>query len=139
MDWIGWTTFGIAVVGATLGVFNAWWMVRRDSVRLRVRLVSLMTLPDGQWTIGIEVTNLGYIPVTLSEVALRRHAYWGKRMVVHSDYFNQVKLPLRMEPRTQITVAAEPNVRGQIKKARCRWCTATTACGVTVRKRFGRL
>ncbi|MCG2605012.1 MAG: hypothetical protein KBO60_18285 [Achromobacter sp.] len=135
MNWIGWTTFGIAVVGATLGVFNAWWMVRRDAVRLRVRLVSLMTLPAGEWTLGIEVTNMGYVPITLTEVAIQKPGT-SKRMAIASDYFRRVTLPHRMEPRTSITVAGDPGLRPEVLRVRARWCSATTACGVTVRSRF---
>ncbi|AIC11142.1 hypothetical protein [Xylella fastidiosa] len=36
MNWTNWLTLALAVLGATLGVFNAVWMIRRDTVRLKV-------------------------------------------------------------------------------------------------------
>ena len=137
MSWIEWVTFGIAVIGATLGVFNAWWSVRRDAVRLRVRFVSLMTVPDGVWTVGVEVTNVGYIPVTITEVAVHKPGT-KDRMVINSDYFHRVALPSRMEPRTSITVATDPSVMAELRRVNARWCSASTACGVTVRARIKR-
>jgi hypothetical protein len=136
MSWIEWVTLSIALIGATLGIFNAWWSVRRDAVRIRVRLVSLMTFPNGESTVGIEVTNLGYIPVTITEVAIRVGRFSGQRMVIASDYFRQVTLPLRMEPRTCVSVAAEPAARVEILRRGARWCSATTACGITVKRSF---
>lgn len=136
MDWIGWATFGIAVVGATLGIFNVWWMVRRDAVRLRVRLVSQTAMPSGQVTLGIEVSNLGYTAITLSEVAIRAHPFRGNRMAIVSDYFDRARLPLRMEPRTCVTIAVVPEIRSRIKQEGARWCSATTACGISVVRRF---
>jgi hypothetical protein len=135
MNWMEWVTLGIAVIGATLGIFNVWWMVRRDAVRLRVRLVSLMGVPDGEWTVGIEVTNMGYIPITLTEVAIHRPDT-AERMIIPTDYFHRTALPHRMEPRTSITMAGVPALRTEIRRVGARRCSATTACGVIVRSRF---
>lgn len=36
MTWQQWVTFGIAVVGAFLGIYNAWSAHRRDWAQLRI-------------------------------------------------------------------------------------------------------
>ena len=37
MDWIGWVIFGLAVLGAALGVLNTWHSLDQRRVSLRVR------------------------------------------------------------------------------------------------------
>lgn len=136
MNWTQWVTFGIAIVGATLGVFNAYWMIRRDAIRLRVRYVSLYIPSADTWTAGVAVTNLGSIAVTITEVAIRGGALGNRRIVVQEDFFRRHGLPLRMEPRTEATIAAEPSFLAEVRRWGATHCSASTACGVVVKARI---
>lgn len=137
MNWISWVTFGIAVVGATLGIFNAYWAVRRDSVRLRVRFVSLLLPASGTWTVGIEVINTGSVAVTVNEVAVTGGGLGRKkRGIITEDFFRSTPLPNRLEPRTAMTIAAQPGFRDEVRRMRASHCSARTACGVTVKARI---
>ncbi len=135
MDWISWVTFGIAVTGAVLGVVNAYWMIRRDAVRLRVRFKRLLLL-DGTESCGVEVTNLSYFAITIDEVAFHGGELKSKRAVLRSDYFDRFSFPLRMEPRTTVTIAAEPGLWLELRRWRATHCSTTTACGVVTRERI---
>jgi hypothetical protein len=75
MTWTAWITFGVALIGAGLGVFNTWQGVRDRSVRLRVipkyaEPVDQNMRRMGQPCLSIEVQNLGAYPVTIEEVGL---------------------------------------------------------------------
>jgi len=132
MNWTQWLTLGIAVVGATLGVFNAAWMIRRDTVRLRVRYVTIyVPMADG-FTCGVEVTNVGYLPVTITEVALQAHRRSKQRAVFQGDFLRQVELPFRLEARTSITIAGHPDALGEVDRGRFNYCRAGTACGIAL-------
>lgn len=133
MESFRWATLTIAVIGATLGVFNAWWMIRRDAVRLRVRFMTIYLPGRDLWTHGIEVVNASYFAVTVTEVGLQNGRFAKRRGAITGDFLGQVSLPHRLEPRTSITVAASPN--SIIKATHCR---ASTACGLTVRARIRR-
>jgi hypothetical protein len=59
--------FGVALLGAGLGVLNYWRTVTRDRVHLRVIPRSYIT-SLGESGICIEVVNVGYLPVTLTQI-----------------------------------------------------------------------
>lgn len=75
MTWTGWVTFGLAIVGAVLGLFNTWQSWRDRRVRLRVtpnysQPVGDRMQPAGAPCVAIDVQNLGAFPVTVVEVGL---------------------------------------------------------------------
>lgn len=121
-------TLGIAVLGATLGVFNAVWLIRKDTVRLKVRFVMLYVPDYDMWTGAVEVINAGYLPVTINEVAFHSGRRSKKRAAVITDLLQRTDLPHRLEPRTAISVAAQPDIVGRINSGLFTWCSATTAC-----------
>lgn len=135
MDWIQGVTLGIAVVGATLGVFNAAWMIRKDTVRLRVSCVIEVT-NTGLVTAAIEVINTGYIPVTITEVAFTSARNAKNKLVIINDCLNRCRLPHRLEARASMTVAAAPLDFQHPQMAITRYCHAKTACEVIVRSRI---
>jgi len=138
MDWTQSITLGIAVIGATLGVFNAYWMVRRDTVRLRVRFMSMYIPGMDTWTTGVEVTNLGYMAVSITEVAFLGGSLGSKRVIIPDDYLRRHRLPLRLEPRAQVTIAGEPSLVADIRQCGATHCSASTACGLVVKARIRR-
>jgi len=132
MEWTNWLTLGIAVLGATLGVFNAVWLIRKDTVRLKVTYVAVYIPGVDVWTGGVQIINAGYLPVTVNEIAFHNGKTDKKRAAVFSDYVQQIKLPHRMEPRTSITVVADPGILLNIDSGRFTWCSTGTACGMRV-------
>lgn len=138
MNWVQWVTFGIAVVGATLGVFNAWWMVRRDTVRLRVRYLSIYVPGTDTWSCGIEVTNLGYLAVTVDGVAFRERRRSKMRYALLEDTFGRTQLPFRLEPREGRTIVGSPELMAMVGRRRINFVQASTACGVIATARIKR-
>lgn len=135
MNWIQWVTFGIAVVGATLGIFNAWWAVRKDMVRLRVRN-RVLVVSTGHVTLCVEVINTGYIPVTITEIGYTESLFAKKKLVITDDFLRQLSLPHRMEPRTVVTMTVTPAGLDMPEMRRMAYSYAKTACGVVSRCRL---
>ncbi|MDC6408881.1 hypothetical protein PXH81_03325 [Xylella fastidiosa] len=69
MNWTHWLTLALAVLGATLGVFNAVWMIRRDTVRLKVTYGAMYPVSGGLPLGCVEVPNLSYLAVTAAAAA----------------------------------------------------------------------
>ncbi|OOG47019.1 hypothetical protein [Rhodanobacter sp. C01] len=137
MDLTQGVTLGIAVVGATLGVFNAYWMIRKDVVRLRV-LSRVMIISTGQVTVCIEVINTGYIPVTITEVGYTSGRFAKQKTVITNDFLRRTQLPYRLEPRAGMTVTVEPSALDNPVMHHLAYCHAKTACGILVRRRLSR-
>lgn len=62
-------TLAVAVVGAVLGVANFARSLTRDRVRLRV-IPLCRTAMDGRVFLRVEVANLGFFPISVTEVTL---------------------------------------------------------------------
>jgi len=132
MEWTNWLTLGIAVLGATLGVFNAVWLIRKDTVRLKVRYVTIYLPRTDVWTGAVEVVNTGYLPVTVNEVAFHFDRRSKTRAAVITDLLQRTQLPHRLEARTAISIAASPDILRNIDSGRFTWCSAATACQTRV-------
>ncbi|WP_141057459.1 hypothetical protein [Stenotrophomonas rhizophila] len=131
MEWTNWLTLGIAVLGATLGVFNAVWLIRKDTVRLRIRYTSMYIVQRDEWIGGLEAVNTGYIAVSISEVAFKRGRFARQRLIITNDYMRSVSLPHRLEPRTSMTMSHSPDVLRQLQAEGYTHGLVTTVCGVT--------
>jgi hypothetical protein len=148
LTWKELLTFGLAAIGAVLGVINTWTGLRKDRVRLKVipaltrrvqgGLISspsnIGMLPDAQY-LRIEVINLSGFPVTIDEVGLTRQ-FWrvnGDRMAVPQPLlFDNRPWPRRLEARDALQAYVE---LGQlIGRTDFTRAYASTACG---RMRFG--
>ncbi|PZT41898.1 hypothetical protein A7X92_03745 [Stenotrophomonas maltophilia] len=132
MEWTNWLTLGIAVLGFALGLFNAVWLIRKDTVRMKVRFVSIYVPRDDLWTGAVEVINTGYLPVTITEVAFHFARRSKTRSAVIADLLERTKLPHRLEPRTAISIATTPEILGRIEAGHHTWCSAATACQARV-------
>lgn len=131
MSWQGAVTFGIAILGAVLGILNTWQAMRRDRLRLRVRPLNVVMLNSGDMAFGIEVINLSMFAVTIEEVgfSLRAPAEKGTRGVVPFPRPSDGgPWPRRLEPRSSVTLhfdrPADPDLLRTIRRA-----YAKTACG----------
>ncbi len=137
MEWTNWLTLGIAVLGATLGVFNAVWLIRKDTVRIRVRSQMLaMTVPHtghvDYFTMAVEVVNVGHLPVTITEVAFQVGRFARARYPVVQDHLGLVTLPVRLDARSSVSVATHPDFVAVVDAHQATHCSAVTACGVKV-------
>ena len=92
--------------GAVLGIINTWISIRRDRVRLRVRLFEVIT-PDpvfqGQRTLSIEVLNLSEFPIVITDAGI--NLTQGNKATLSPARGIEPKgtLPLRLESRTSYT------------------------------------
>jgi hypothetical protein len=106
-SWQAWLTFGIALLGAVLGVMNTWHSLRRDKVRLRVRPLSVAH-PIKHYDFGIEVVNLSLFAVTVEEIGFTlngRSAEGRERAVILApDPTDGEPFPRRLEPRSSVTL-----------------------------------
>ncbi len=74
-----WSTFGIAVLGAVLGVMNTWLHWRKECVRLRVIGKSIINAPfpeAGNDRFKVEVVNLSAFPVVIEKMVFYRRRWW---------------------------------------------------------------
>ncbi len=123
-------TLTIAVVGAVLGIYNAWRAVSKDRIRLVVT-PSNWVVPDGMNGIVIEVVNMGFVAVTLSQVAFRLKTPKKHIYLVLPGYLTGQKLPHRLEPRTAVSIHVSPEISCGPQIANVRDAFAKTACGCT--------
>lgn len=155
--WMWLVTLVIALTGAVLGVINTWRSMRRDRVRLRVvpvwesrriqkangAMLSLASdvegsLQDPEGRLGVRVTNLGFVEVTLVSVGfarsgiVARHFAGGlQRDAIAGDFYGEVQLPTRLQSRESITIWASSV--GAALDARLKGVNrvyAHTACGL---------
>jgi hypothetical protein len=131
MDWHGSTVFGIAILGAILGILNTWQAMRRDRLRLRVRPLNTVRMDAEGMGFAIEVTNLSMFAVTVEEVgfSLGSPAAKGTRGVVpNPQIIDGGGWPRRLESRSSVTLyfdrPPDPQFRRSIRRA-----YAKTACG----------
>ncbi|MFX0135624.1 MAG: hypothetical protein ACFFDN_18405 [Candidatus Hodarchaeota archaeon] len=75
-------TLSLAVLGAILGVINTIHSLQRDSIKLKVK-PQCVILPQnfGLKHMGVEVINLGFVPVTVSEIGFRLSYFADKWLV----------------------------------------------------------
>ena len=101
-------TFVVSVLILLLTIAGTWMMVKRGRVRLRARLDMRSTLSSTGWE--FEISNIGDIPVTLSQV--RVSLYRQKKKKVLWDWYHVRNVssggpplpPFRIEPRGVIKV-----------------------------------
>ena len=123
--------FGIALLGAGLGVLNYWRSIDKDKVKLKV--TPSRYVANRQNGLCIEVINLGFVPVTIKAISLefgreREWYYFGT-----AKYSTGTPLPHRLQPRESITALLPPDAHQQIDMKRLRCAFAKTACGLVFR------
>lgn len=132
-------TLILATIGTVLGCVNAFDLLNKRRVRLRVVPESAVRAGDGVWnsrtehipgsTVCIEVTNLSAFPVTIEEFGYTMPNK-TRLSFVRPVLIDSKPWPRRLEPRDSVTVYGDvADVPHSIGKA-----FARTACGVT---RFG--
>lgn len=117
-------------LGAVLGIINTWRAYIKDSIKVKVVPVWIYS-HQGVLGMGIEITNLSFIPVTISQVGFTVRG-GDEHMPVLNGVFRGGHLPQRMEPRTEITIFVGPDSYENPNFAKIHKAYADTACG----KRF---
>ncbi len=125
-------TTALAVLGAVLGVMNAWRNYVHDRVSIDL-ILNYGISTRGEETVIVTVRNLSRFAVTIDSVSLvlprRRHLALA---MLSGCLFDPHGLPVRLESRTSLTVyvpvAALPdNFFDLVRRV-----SVTTACGIRV-------
>lgn len=96
-------TFAIALLGAVLGIYNAWRNWIQDRVRLRVK-TSIGFGNDGTRVFLIEAINLSSFPVTITHIGFDLIGTDRHAQIAYPQFTRGESLPVRLEPRTSATV-----------------------------------
>ena len=112
MGWKDAITFGIALLGAVLGILNTWNAMSARRVRLRVKPAHAFSDAGG---VGfcIEIVNLSSLPVTVREVGFTLRGAKHRAAIVRPILIDDKPWPRRLEAREAVTAYFErPNERG---------------------------
>lgn len=127
-------TFGIALVGAILGVINTWKAIDRDRPKLRVTFKHAIPVggADPRIRYCIEVLNLSAFPLTITEVGVLLRGTKARGAVTQPLLFDGGSWPRRLEPRTSVTgYLREDAFRHEQHPIRCAY--AKTDCDLIVK------
>ncbi|MBF0400585.1 MAG: hypothetical protein HQL90_07430 [Magnetococcales bacterium] len=110
MDVIQSVTFGVALVGAVLGILNTWRAFDRDRVSLLVAPNIVHAIIDGKFgppLLSINIVNLSFFAVTIAEVGFLLRGTKERWVIAPPIMMDGGKFPRRLEPRSSFSVLAE--------------------------------
>jgi len=123
-------TFGIALLGAALGVLNT--LTSLDKSRVKLRVVPKWAVPAGgsssPISFCIEVTNLSAFAVTVSEVGFHLENTDDRGSLAQPILLDGGAWPRRLEPRSSVTAYSVKPELNRDHPIRCAF--ARTECGV---------
>ena len=131
-------TFGLALLGAVLGIMNTWRNFDKDRVKLRVTPKTAIPFGDADSDIDycIEVVNLSGFTVTVNDAGF---FYYGTKtratLSVCPLTFDNGEFPRRLEPRTAFTLYGKNLNMLKNGEHKIKSVFATTDCGVTISKK----
>lgn len=133
---IEWLTFGIAIVGAVLGVLNTWHAISQSSPKMRVRMLYTYSTPKVELVgFSIDVTNLSSFALTVTEVGFSLSPWWRRdieRLYLNPHEAAGNALPVRLESRQSASFYFPGELKGlSTKKVTAAY--AKTDCGVYFR------
>ncbi len=115
-------------LGSVLGIINTWRAISRDRIKISVLPVWIFS-QHGVEGMGIEITNLSFMPVTISHVGFTVPNS-DEHMPILDGIFGGGKLPQRMEGRTQITAFVSAAAYEHPNFSKVHKAYADTACGM---------
>lgn len=127
-------TTALAVLGAVLGLYNAWRNWVQDRVRLVVEVSAARDVYDVPHLL-VDIRNLSTFPVTVTHLGFD---YLGRSglhaQIAAPSFVGSEKLPVRLAPRTSATAFVALAAMENEKWAAVRHAYIKTACGL---KRVG--
>jgi hypothetical protein len=125
-------TFGIALIGAVLGIMNMWRSISHDKPKIKVTPKRAYPVggADPRIDICIEAVNLGAVAVTVYELGLFHHGTPTRSPFIPPIIIDGGSWPRRLEPRTSVTVYCQ-SARIDARKYPIRCAYALTDCGLT--------
>lgn len=101
-------TFSLSVLGTGLGILNYWRDASKDKVRLKVipKRVVASGSADPRINIGIEIINMSTFPLTICESGFVSREKKKRLAIIQPITANNETYPIRLEPRTAITIYA---------------------------------
>jgi len=132
MDILAIVTFGIALLGAVLGVLNTWRNFDRDRVKLIIKPAHSILVGGAEhlWPgidFCIEVVNLSAFPVTVQEIGFENRDMNKRAVVVRSLTVDGGSLPRRLETREAVSLYFRKP--GADERHLVKHAYAKTACG----------
>lgn len=135
MGWLPIITFGIAAIGAVLGIINTWQSISRSRLKLRVRPLQFHRFSGGHTLsdhadfggLAVEVVNLSEFAVTITDVGLVTE---DKRTIIDMDASKD--LPKRLQSREALTLYYSSDTYRNEACANVVNAFANTACGTKV-------
>lgn len=125
-------TFGLALLGAVLGVMNTWRTFDRDRPKLRV--VFKHAIPVGMASsrirYSIEVINLSTFPLTIGEIGFQLRGTDTRAAISQPTLIDSKPWPRRLEPRESVTAYIVGDDLDATPRP-LRRAYATTTCGFT--------
>ena len=100
---VSYITTVLAVLGAVLGLYNAWRNWIQDRVVLRVK-VSQGIGGLGVEMHTIEITNLSSFPLTITHIGFDLLGTDRHAQIPFPNFLRGETLPIRLESRTSVTV-----------------------------------
>lgn len=122
-------TLAIALLGAVLGMLNAWRNWNMDRVRVRVRITWAITA--GGNCLCFDVVNLSNFPVSVTHFGFDKAD--GTHMQFLPIFTNGERLPVRLESRTRCTGMAAPGAHQGGQFATVTTAYIQTACGLKIK------
>ena len=129
-------TFTIAVIGAVLGILNFYRSVSRDRVHLKITPSRYVMDPPGQSTIqglSVEVVNLGFVPVTISNayIQLKNRSIVADPGITST--LGKWKIPVCLEAKESTTLFFSPEFNHDLTLIDAKCVLVKTACGINLK------
>lgn len=120
-------TLAIAVLGAVLGLYNAWRNWIQDRVRVRVK-VGFAFSQDGTGGLSINVVNLSAFAITLTHFGFEFLQETNHAQILFPIFSCGETLPVRLESRTSCTVFQPLSALPSDRWWKVDQCYVSTAC-----------